>query len=179
MNERALRILEYDKIIRLLVEHASSPLGKRECEALTPISDVHLINQTQTETADATGRLLRKGRISFQGNYELFRTIQNLTLGGSLSAPELLKIASLAECAARVKQYGAKEREEEPDDSLTGLFEELVPLVQLSREIRRCILSEEEIADAASAELADIREREIFVFAFRLGARMMAETLSP
>ena len=157
MNERALRILEYDKIIRLLVEHASSPLGKRECESLAPISDVHLINQAQTETADATGRLLRKGRITFQGNYELFRTIQNLTLGGSLSAPELLKIAALAECAARVKQYGAKEREEEPDDSLTGLFEELVPLVQLSREIRRCILSEEEIADDASSTLKHIR----------------------
>ncbi len=157
MNERALQILEYDKIIRLLVERASSPLGKRECEALAPISDVVLINQAQTETADATGRLLRKGRISFQGNYELFRTIQNLTLGGSLSAPELLKIASLAECAARVKQYGAKEREEEPDDSLTVLFEELVPLVQLSREIRRCILSEEEIADDASSTLKHIR----------------------
>ncbi|MBE5886906.1 MAG: endonuclease MutS2 [Lachnospiraceae bacterium] len=157
MNERALRILEYDKIIRLLVEHASSPLGKEKCEALVPMTDVNDINQAQTETADATGRLLRKGRITFQGNYELFRTIQNLTLGGSLSASELLKIASLAECAARVKQYGKKEREDEPSDSLTDLFEELVPLVQLSKEIRRCILSEEEIADDASSTLKHIR----------------------
>ena len=155
MNERALRILEYDKIIRLLVEHASSPLGKEKCEALVPMTDVNDINQAQTETADATGRLLRKGRITFQGNYELFRTI--LTLGGSLSASELLKIASLAECAARVKQYGKKEREDEPSDSLTDLFEELVPLVQLSKEIRRCILSEEEIADDASSTLKHIR----------------------
>lgn len=157
MNERALRILEYDKIIRLLVEHASSPLGKEKCEALVPMTDVNEINQAQTETADATGRLLRKGRITFQGNYELFRTIQNLSLGGSLSASELLKIASLAECAARVKQYGKKEREDEPSDSLTDLFEELVPLVQLSKEIRRCILSEEEIADDASSTLKHIR----------------------
>lgn len=157
MNERALRILEYDKIIRLLVEHASSPLGKEKCEALVPMTDVNDINQAQTETADATGRLLRKGRITFQGNYELFRTIQNLILGGSLSASELLKIASLAECAARVKQYGKKEREDEPSDSLTDLFEELVPLVQLSKEIRRCILSEEEIADDASSTLKHIR----------------------
>lgn len=122
MNERALRILEYDKIIRLLAEHASSPLGKEKCEALVPMTDVNDINQAQTETADATGRLLRKGRITFQGNYELFRTIQNLNLGGSLSASELLKIASLSECAARVKQYGKKEREDEPSDSLTDLF---------------------------------------------------------
>lgn len=157
MNERALRILEYDKIIRLLVEHASSPLGKEKCKALVPMTDVNDINQAQTETADATGRLLRKGRITFQGNYELFRTIQNLTLGGSLSVSELLKIASLAECAARVKQYGKKEREDEPSDSLTDLFEELVPLVQLSKEIRRCILSEEEIADDASSTLKHIR----------------------
>lgn len=157
MNERALRILEYDKIIRLLVEHASSPLGKRECEALVPMTDVSAINAAQTETADATGRLLRKGRITFQGNYDLFRTVQNLNLGGNLSAAELLKIASLSECAARVKQYGAKEREDEPSDSLTELFEELVPLVQLSREIRRCIISEEEFADDASPTLKHIR----------------------
>lgn len=157
MNERALRILEYDKIIRLLTEHASSPLGKRECEALTPMTDVDRINQAQTETADATARLLRKGRVTFQGNYDLFRTIQNLSLGANLSIAELLKIAGLAECAARVRQYGKKEREDEPSDSLTDLFEELVPLVTLSKEIRRCILSEEEIADDASATLKHIR----------------------
>lgn len=157
MNERALRILEYDKIIRLLTEHASSPLGKEKCQALTPATDVEAINQAQTETADAVGRLLRKGRIHFQGNYDLFRTIQNLTLGAHLSAGELLKIASLAECAARVQQYGKKEREEEPSDSLTALMDELSPLPSLSREIRRCILSEEEFADDASSTLKHIR----------------------
>ncbi len=161
MNERALRILEYDKIIRLLVEHATSPLGKRECEALIPMTDVDKINQAQTETAAAAGRLLRKGRVTFQGNYDLFRTVQNLNLGGSLSASELLKVASLAECAARVKQYGSKEREDEPSDSLTEMFDELVPLVQLSREIRRCIISEEEFADDASPTLKHIRRNMV------------------
>ena len=161
MNERALRILEYDKIIRMLTEHASSPLGKRECEALLPMSDIHTINLAQTETADATGRLLRKGRITFQGNTDLFRAIANLNLGGSLSASELLRIAALAECAAKVQDYGKKEREEEPSDSLTQLFEELVPLTQLSREIRRCILSEEEIADDASSTLKHIRRSKV------------------
>ena len=157
MNERALRILEYDKIITLLCDHASSPLGKRKCEALEPGTDMGLIEKAQTNTADAAARLLRKGRISFQGNYDLYRTLQNLTLGVSLSPSELLRIASLAECAARVKQYGKKEREDEPDDTLTGLFEVLVPLVNLSKEIRRCLISEEEVADDASPALKHIR----------------------
>ncbi len=157
MNKRALRILEYDKIISLLTEHASSPLGKRRCEELLPITDSEQIELTQRQTADALARLLRKGRITFQGNYDLYRTIQNLTLQASLSAPELLRIAALAECAAKVKQYGQKEHDDEPDDSLTELFEALTPLTALSREIRRCIISEEEIADDASSALKHIR----------------------
>lgn len=157
MNQKALRILEYDKIIRQLTEQASSPLGKRKCEELTPGTDMSEILSAQTNTADAVSRLLRKGRVTFQGNYDLYRTIRNLTLESALSAGELLKIASLAECAARVKNYGAKEREDEPSDSLTSLFDALVPLTGLSREIRRCILSEEEIADDASSTLKHIR----------------------
>lgn len=157
MNQKALRILEYDKIIRQLTEQASSPLGKRKCEELTPGTDMSEILSAQTNTADAVSRLLRKGRVTFQGNHDLYRTIRNLTLESALSAGELLKIASLAECAARVKNYGAKEREDEPSDSLTSLFDALVPLTGLSREIRRCILSEEEIADDASSTLKHIR----------------------
>lgn len=157
MNKRALRILEYDKIIALLTEHASSPLGKKKCEELLPECDISQIDEAQQQTSDAVARLLRKGRLTFQGNYDLYRTIQNLTLQASLSAAELLRIASLAECAAKVKQYGQKEREDEPDDSLTGFFDALVPLTSLSREIRRCIISEEEIADDASSALKHIR----------------------
>ncbi|MBE5878925.1 MAG: endonuclease MutS2 [Lachnospiraceae bacterium] len=157
MNKRALRILEYDKIIALLTGHASSPLGKRKCEELLPDCDITQIEEAQQQTSDALARLLRKGRVTFQGNYDLYRTIQNLNLQASLSAPELLRIAALAECAAKVKQYGQKEREDEPDDSLTGFFDVLVPLTSLSREIRRCIISEEEIADDASSALKHIR----------------------
>ena len=157
MNKRALRILEYDKIIALLTEHASSPLGKKKCEELLPDCDITQIEKAQQQTADALARLLRKGRLTFQGNYDLYRTIQNLTLQASLSAPELLRIAALAECAAKVKQYGQKEREDEPEDSLTEFFDALVPLTALSREIRRCIVSEEEIADDASSALKHIR----------------------
>ena len=110
MNKRALRILEYDKIITLLTEHASSPLGKKRCTELQPDTDPVGIEEAQTNTADAVGHLLRKGRVTFQGNHDLYYTIQNLTLQASLSAAELLRIAALAECAAKVKQYGKKER---------------------------------------------------------------------
>lgn len=161
MNAKALRILEYDKIIRQLEEFASSPLGKEKCRELLPMTDLNKIKNAQTETADAVARLLRKSRVTFQGNYDLFRTLKNLELGASLSASELLKIASNAECAARVKDYGKKEREDEPDDSLTALFNELTGIPSLSREIRRCIISEEEISDDASSNLKKIRRSKI------------------
>lgn len=161
MNEKALHILEYDKIISRLTDFASSPLGKERCRQLTPMTDLSEINKAQEETEDAVARLLRKNRVTFQGNYDLFRTIKNLELGASLNASELLKIAALSECAQAVKDYGKKEREDEPDDSLTGLFDSLKTLPALAREIRRCIISEEEISDDASSTLRKIRQSKI------------------
>ena len=112
MNEKALHILEYDKIISRLTDFASSPLGKEQCRKLTPMTDLSEINKAQEETEDAVARLLRKSRVTFQGNHDLFRTIKNLELGASLNASELLKIAALTECAQAVKDYGKKERED-------------------------------------------------------------------
>ena len=161
MNEKALHILEYDKIISRLTDFASSPLGKEQCRKLTPMTDLSEINKAQAETEDAVARLLRKSRVTFQGNHDLFRTIKNLELGASLNASELLKIAALTECAQAVKDYGKKEREDEPDDSLTALFDSLKTFPALAREIRRCIISEEEISDDASSTLRKIRQSKI------------------
>ena len=161
MNEKALHILEYDKIISRLTDFASSPLGKEQCRKLTPMTDLSEINKAQEETEDAVARLLRKSRVTFQGNHDLFRTIKNLELGASLNASELLKIAALTECAQAVKDYGKKEREDEPDDSLTALFDSLKTFPALAREIRRCIISEEEISDDASSTLRKIRQSKI------------------
>ena len=159
MNKKGLQILEYYKIIAMLIERASSEPGKALCEKLYPSTDLSEVEEAQQETQDALSRLFTKGSISFGGNKDLGFAIKSLEIGSTLSISELLKIANMLENVARVKNYGRAEKNDTPPDSLTGYFDMLQPLTPLSAEIRRCILSEEEIADDASATLKHIRRQ--------------------
>lgn len=67
MNEKALRILEYNKIIEKLTDHATSPMGKDMCRNLLPTADLGEICQNQMETSDALSRIYAKGSLSFSG----------------------------------------------------------------------------------------------------------------
>lgn len=163
MNEKVLHTLEFDKIVRMLIDKASSPLGKEECRILVPMLDLSNIEKAQQETKDALSRLFKKGNTSFGGNKDVGFAIKSLEKGSTVSAPELLMIAAMLENVGRIKNYGKKEKEEDPEDSLTHYFEELVPCTQVAAEIRRCILSEEEIADDASTILKQIRRNMISV----------------
>ena len=157
MNDKVLHTLEYDKIISLLTDKASSEPGRELCRALKPCTDLDEIKQAQQETADALTRLFKKGSTSFGGNKDLGYAIRSLEVGSALSIPELLKIAGMLENVSRIKTYGKAEREDTPEDSLSVYFNGLTPLTGLASEIRRCILSEEEIADDASPTLKHIR----------------------
>ncbi|MEZ3506942.1 MAG: endonuclease MutS2 [Lachnospiraceae bacterium] len=157
MNQKVLRVLEYNKIIERLTDKATSEQGRKLAAALEPMTDLEAIGKAQTETADALGYLFRKGSTSFGGNKDLGMCIRSLEIGSVLSIEELLRIAAFLENVNRIKSYGRKEREDEPADSLDVYFGSLEPLTPLSNEIRRCILSEEEIADDASPALKKIR----------------------
>ncbi|MFI3212505.1 MAG: endonuclease MutS2 [Eubacteriales bacterium] len=157
MNEKVLRTLEYTKIIHTLVEKATSQPGKELCSNLLPITDIEKIRQYQTETKDALSRIFQKGSTSFGGNKPLGMSLKSLEIGSILSSAELLKIAALLENANRIKTYGKKERDDAPADSLDEYFLAIEPLTFLSEEIRRCILSEDEICDDASSTLKHIR----------------------
>ena len=157
MNKKALKTLEYDKIIDLLAARATSPLGAELCRSLTPLEDLETIRRRQQETGDALSRLFQKGSISFGSARDLKPSLGRLALGSSLNQSELLAIAGLLENTARVKSYGRRERADAPADSLEELFDLLEPLTPLSAEIRRCILSEEEISDDASPALRHVR----------------------
>lgn len=163
MNEKALRILEYDKIIEQLVQKASSIPGKDLCRNLLPQTDLGVILTNQAHTRDALSRLFKKGGINFGGNKPLGRYLSSLEIGSCLSAAELLVIAGLLENANRIKAYGRKERDDLPSDTLDEFFDEIEPLTFLSEEIRRCILSEEEIADDASPSLKHIRRSKTII----------------
>ena len=157
MNNKVLRILEYNKIIDQLIDKATSEPGRKLCRKLVPMTDKELIEHTQAETEDALKRLFRKGSTSFGGNRDIRMCIKSLEVGSVLSITELVHIASLLENVSRVKSYGRSERDDTPDDTLDTYFNQLEPLTPLVNEIRRCILSEEEIADDASSTLKHIR----------------------
>jgi DNA mismatch repair protein MutS2 len=174
MNEKALRVLEYPKIIEMLTEQAASAPGKEKCRQLIPSSDLAEVIRMQRETGDALKRIYRKGAISFSGVKDLRADIMRLTIGSSFGISELLDIAKLLDAAGRAKQYAKAEnlREEEAEpDSLDPMFQGIEPLPALAREIRRCILSEEEIADDASPALRHIR-RQISLSAERIRSQL-------
>ena len=157
MNQKAYKALEYYKIINMLTDKASSSMGKEICRKLEPSTDIDEIRHMQTQTRDALTRLFQKGNISFGSVKDVRGALKRLEIGSSLGIGELLAICSLLENTNRVKAYSRSERGDSLPDSLDGMFEALEPLTPLTTEIRRCILSEDEISDDASSNLRQIR----------------------
>lgn len=158
MNQKALRTLEYHKIIEQLTEAAGSTLGKEVCRNLVPSVNLSEIQTWQRETSDALSRIYQKGSLSFSGVYDVRGSLKRLEIGSILGIEELLRLCKLLETCARVKAFSRRETEEEGRDTLDGMFEALMPLTPLSAEIRRCIVSEDEISDDASSKLRQIRK---------------------
>lgn len=157
MNKKALHTLEYDKIIDLLTEFAFSRSAKERCGNLLPMTDLSAINNAQRQTSDALSRLFKKGSLSFSGIHPVEASLKRLEIGGSLNITEFLQISSLLKAAKRAKNFGRTERTDTPRDSLDELFDTIEPLTPLNEEIKRCILSEDEISDDASSALKSIR----------------------
>ncbi len=157
MNEKALKTLEYHKVIDKLLEFSATPLGQEQCRNLVPMDDYEEIVQAQKETSDALSRIYKKGVISFSGARDIRGSLMRLDVGGSLSILELLDISSVLKTAYRAKSFGLKEKEEDKSDSLDEYFLSIEPVMNLQKEIERCILSEDEISDDASPRLRSIR----------------------
>ena len=157
MNQKTLKKLEFDKIIHILAGHAASAGAKELCEHLLPSDSLPEIRRTQTETADALRRILRRGSLSFGGIRDIRGSVKRLQIGGVLGMGELLQIMSLLETAGKVRQYGTREEDEGSGDSMDEFFRLLEPVTALAHEIRRCILAEDAMADDASSALREIR----------------------
>ena len=157
MNNKALKTLEYNKITDRLASHASSEPGIKLCRELQPMIDMDEINSALKQTSDAVSRIFRHGSISFAGLKDIRPLTKALEVGSALGMSELLDICSLLKVAAGARRYGVSE--DEAADSLSGLFNAIYDIADVRREIERCILSEDEIADDASAELKNIRRQ--------------------
>ncbi|RHR86073.1 endonuclease MutS2 [Roseburia sp. AF15-21] len=157
MNQKVLRTLEYNKIVERLAEYAFGADTKERCLSLLPSTSLSEITNAQQQTKDAMNRSLKKGRLDCSGIKPLSSAIRRVEIGGTMNIEELLGFCKLLETARRVKAYGRKEQEDIPSDSLSELFDGLEPLSPLCDEIRRCIISVDEISDDASSNLKSIR----------------------
>lgn len=157
MNQKALHVLEYDKIIEKLTEHATSEPGKKLCRELVPSSDIKEIRKNQEKTKDAISRIFKKGSTNFGDNKDFQGILKALKIGSALDMAALLKLAAFLDNVNRVKTYGRPQRDDEERDSLSESFEMLEPLTFVSAEIRRCIISEDEMSSDASPALKHIR----------------------
>ncbi len=157
MNEKVLKTLEFYKIKERLEEYAASQTAKELCRALVPSSDIEEIQKQQKQTSDALQRLIRKGSLSFAGIKDIRPSLKRLSVGASLGIGELLAISSLLDTASRVKSFARNKDVELEPDSLDEMFDSLEPLYSLNYELKRCIVSEEEISDEASPNLKSIR----------------------
>lgn len=157
MNQKTLYKLEFDKIITLLEEQASSMRGRQLCRKIKPLTDLERIDTLQEQTAAAFTRIIKKGRISLSDAFPVGESLKRLEIGGAIGSGELLRICKLLQTAARAKAYGRHDTQDELADCLDAYFEQLEPLTPLTTEIERCIPAEDEISDEASSTLKSIR----------------------
>ena len=158
MEEKTLKILEYDKILERLSTYATSEAGREYCLRLTPSSNFRHLSLWQKNTTDACTRIRLSGHsISFRGLKDIPDTLKRIDMGASLSIPELLAVSAVLTVSDRVKRFDAYDEGDE--DSLSEMFGMIDPLNDINRNLQRCIIDEETIADDASPGLFSIRKR--------------------
>lgn len=155
MNNKSLSTLEYNKIISRLVSFACSDGAKQILHKLEPMTDIDKINTALDYTNDALTRVYQKGSVDFSRIKDIRGSIARLKVGSSLNALELLNISMLLECAAHIKGYYERRA-----DSIQPLIDMLDPVTLLNNAIKKCIISEDEISDDASANLRSIRRQK-------------------
>ena len=154
LYEKSLQKLELDRVLELLAECAGSEKGKETCRNLRPVSDLEDVQAMLDETTAAADLCTRKGNPSFSEVKDVAASTERANRGGTLQPVELLAIAGVLRCARITKGYIS---EDEKVTVLDPLFAALTPNKYLEDRIFGAILSEEEIADAASPALSDIR----------------------
>ena len=154
LYEKSLAKLELDQVLALLADCAGSAEGKSACLKLRPTSDLEDVQAMLEETTAASELCTRKGNPSFSGVSDVSASLERADRGGALNPSELLRIAGVLRSTRNLKSYCD---DEQKATVLDPLFQALTPNKYLEDRISGAILSEDELADNASPELADIR----------------------
>ncbi len=155
--EKSYFTLELPAVLEMLAAQAESELGKAAARELQPSGNTEEVRHRLTETSDAARLMTLRGSPSFSGARDIRPALERARLGGALNTRELLDIAGLARCARLCKAYLAEEKNEKT--SIDSLFHALRANKYLEERIYTAIPAEDEIADSASSDLADIRRK--------------------
>ncbi len=155
--QKSMETLELPKVLELLAAEAVTEEGKERALALRPLTDADDVERALAETTAAVELVALRGSPSFSGVRPVAASLQRADMGGALNTRELLDIAAVLRCARGCMEYAAGNSQKTPIDPL---FQGLSANRYLEEKISGSILSEEEIADAASPELADIRRHK-------------------
>lgn len=154
LYEKSLLKLELDQVLQQLSDCAESFGGKEACLKVYPSSDLDEVEEMLAQTSAAYELCTKKGNPVFADVTDVSSSLERADRGGSLQPKELLQIAGVLRCARSIKSYVS---EDDKQTVLDSMFHSLTPNKYLEDQILGAILSEEEIADNASAELSDIR----------------------
>ena len=158
--EKSITKLELDKILALLADQASSQAARERCMALRPLDDADEIRRRLEETSAACACITVKGSPGFGGLFDVGASVDRAYRGGCLSPEELLRIAAVLRSARQTKSYAEGEGKSAQEPSVLDIyFQQLTTNKYFEERIFNSILSKDEIADAASAELASIRRK--------------------
>lgn len=161
MNEKTLRVLEYDKIIKKLVDKAESSLGMELAKKLMPVTDINLVQKLQDETDEAVSLLIKRGSPPLGGIHDISSEIKRAEIGAMLAPGELLRIADTLRASRQMKGF-LKQAKEDKNSSypiLGDLISGLRVFKDVEDSIFYAIVSDEEISDNASSSLRNIRRQ--------------------
>jgi DNA mismatch repair protein MutS2 len=157
VNERTLRILEFDKIIAKVADFSSSAYGKEQALQLQPFTELALVKEAQQITSEAVRLYTENDRIPLGGIFEIREAVKRAAIGGVLAPAELLAIGSTIRASRLMKDFLAQQT------ASVGLLNEwgrnLVSLPALERELERCFGPNGEVLDGASPKLHSLRSR--------------------
>ena len=155
--EKSFVTLELPAILQMLAAQAESGMGREAALALQPSVNAEEVRRRLQETNDAARLMTMRGSPSFSGIRDIRPALDRARLGGTLNGRELLDIAGVARCARLCKAYLAEDKTEKT--SIDSLFHALRANKFLEERIFTALPAEDEVADSASADLADIRRK--------------------
>ncbi|MGM9973529.1 MAG: endonuclease MutS2 [Clostridiaceae bacterium] len=157
MNDKAVRVLEFNKIKEKIKEYAITAKAKESIMSLLPFVDIKEVRQKLQESYEALNILFKKGSPPFEGLYDIQEAVIRAEKGGILNPEQLLRIAQVMRCGRSLQGFMTRKENETPFENLEDIAGLIVPLKALEDSIFKAIISEEEISDHASSQLYSIR----------------------